>query len=183
MANRHKTFTDLFKSKVEEENLTLTQQFKLLQLRKKELEAKQAEVADLIYTCEEAIFAEWEAEGVATVKLDTGETVYTHSQYWAKAAPKLDKKGNPITDKDGNELYYSKEDIIKALRASGFGDLISEGYNSNSLSGVIRELKKNKEDIPEPLAKVITAEPTYSVRIRGLKAITETLLEEDEIPY
>lgn len=195
MAKTPQTFSDVFSARVKKEKLTLTQQFKLLQTRKKQLEAKQGEVAELLSICEEAIFAEWETQGIAKVKLDTGETVYTHQQYWAKASPIYvrNKKGEIVyendepvvkTDADGNWLYYSKEDIIKALKVSGYDALVSEGYNTNSLSSVIRELKKNKEDIPEELSKVLVAEPTYSVRILGLKVKPETLLvDDDELPY
>ena len=195
MAKTPKTFSDVFQLRVKQEKLTLTQQFKLLQIRKKQLEAKQAEVSELLANCEDAIFAEWELQGIATVKLDTGETVFTHQQYWAKAAPIYvrNKKGEIVyendepvvkTDADGNWLYYEKEDIIKALKASGFSELVSEGYNANSLSSVIREFKKNQEAIPEALSKVLVAEPTYSVRIRGLKVRPETLLaDDDDLPY
>jgi len=186
-----KTWVEGFREQVKKEGLNLVQQFKLLTIRKKKLEALLEEVSEMLSTAEEAIFAEWEAEGIATVKLDTGETFYTHAQYWAKRLPvyKTDKNGKivmkngepvPLTDKESGEvIYHTAEDVIDALKASGLSDLVKEGYNAQTLSGVVREWKKKGEEMPEPLAKVLTAEPTYSVRIRGLKVMSETKLEDD----
>lgn len=158
------------------------QQFRELQKKKKQVEAVLEKITEQLAICEQAIMAEFEVSGTASVKLETGETVYTHSQYWAKPSPiyelddngerKLDEDGYPIIKIDpdtGEEMYYGKEDIIQAMRSSGLGHLIAEGYNSNSLSGAIREYFKNDDELPEELAKVLVTEPTYSIRLRGLK--------------
>lgn len=135
---------------VKDENL-LTQ-FKTLQLRKKQAEADVDSINRQIGIVKGKLMDKFEKEGQTSSKLSTGETIYIHSQYWAKL-------------KEG----VTKENVLDTLRSIGLGHIISETYNSNTLSAHIRELKKEKQDIPEELVNVLEIEPTFDVRIRGLK--------------
>lgn len=134
------------------QKVEILQRFKELNQIKFDLEAKLEANRQEIIDLKSQIMGKFEREGLSSSRLETGELVYTHVQYWAK----------PIETKN-------KEDVMTALRLVGLGHLITEGYNSNSLSAIIREMKKNKEDIPEELANVIEVEPTFDIRIKGLK--------------
>lgn len=130
----------------------LLHDFKKLNVRKKILENELESIAEQIAAVKAKLMGKFEEEGVHSAKLETGELIYIHAQYWAK----------PLEG-------FNRDDIMKALRAVGLDHLIKEDYNSNSLSAIIREMKKNKEEIPEELTTVLMIDPTYDVRIRGLK--------------
>lgn len=56
------------------------------------------------------------------------------------------------------------EQVVAALEASGLGHLVKPAsYDSNSLSGYLRELERNGEEIPEPLAEVICGVTRYEI--------------------
>lgn len=80
-----------------------------------------------------------------------GATVYIHQQLWAK--PK-------------NGDY---ESAIAALRLCGLGDLVKETFNTNQLSAVIREMKREDRQIPEALEATIETTDTYDLRVRSGK--------------
>ena len=70
-----------------------------------------------------------------------------------------------------SRLYASpkaggKEALFAALRAKGFGDMIKEGVNANSLSSFVKEQRElNKEEIPEWIAEVVNTFEKITVGI------------------
>lgn len=98
---------------------------------------------------EEALKRRFEEIGVAHVKTTDGRTVYLAREMYA---------GAKLGDRSA---------VTKALHAIGLSDLVSEGFNTLSLSAYIRELDRNEEDIPAELADVIDVRELYRVRVRG----------------
>jgi hypothetical protein len=78
--------------------------------------------------------------------------------------------GRTIYSKTRIALKLPKTNIeaIEALKASGFGDYVSEGYNTQSLSALLGEMVRNNEPLPEEFDgcieyhKVVTANSTKS---------------------
>jgi hypothetical protein len=65
------------------------------------------------------------AEGIDRLPLTKLGTVFVHTRAFA-AVPK-----------------GRKPDAIKALRKAGYGDIIKDDYNANTLSALVREIIKN----------------------------------------
>jgi hypothetical protein len=76
--------------------------------------------------------------GLKNAPLDGGPTVYSERKLWAK----LDVD----EDADENERKARKAAAIAALKEAGLGEYVEEGFNSNSLSAVIRERETELED-------------------------------------
>lgn len=77
-----------------------------------------------------------------------GKTVFTHRQIWAK----------PL---------YSREAVASALRESGYETMVTEGFNSNTLSAMLREREEAGEPvIPPELEGIIDFSEVYSIRAR-----------------
>ena len=71
-----------------------------------------------------------------------------------------------------SRLYASaqagrKEDLISALKKNGYGDIVTETVNANSLSSFVKEQMAQHEDtIPEWLDDVVNAFEKVTVGIR-----------------
>ena len=71
-----------------------------------------------------------------------------------------------------SKLYASpkaggKEAMFAALRAKGFGDMIKESVNANSLSSFVKEQRElNNETIPEWIEEVVNTFEKITVGIR-----------------
>ena len=63
-----------------------------------------------------------------------------------------------------------RQQVVERLRQCGLGDLLTENYNSNTLSAWVREHLANGEQLPELLAPVV--ETTELVSVRGRRAST-----------
>ena len=61
-----------------------------------------------------------------------------------------------------------RADVVEKLRLCGLGDLVSENYNSNTLSAWVREQLANGEQLPELLSSVV--DTTELVSVRGRRA-------------
>lgn len=80
--------------------------------------------------------------------------------------------------RNGNTFYLStrlyasplagqKEDLFRALRENGFGELITETVNSQTLSSFVKEqAKENGEVVPKWIAEVTNVYEKVSVGIR-----------------
>ena len=71
-----------------------------------------------------------------------------------------------------SKLYASpkaggKEAMFAALRAKGFGDMIKESVNANSLASFVKEQRElNNETIPEWIEEVVSTFEKITVGIR-----------------
>ena len=114
---------------------------------------KQAEV-DLEYFKEQRAKAEqklreqFEHDGVSSVRATDGRLVFLHRQLWARA-------------KDGD-----KEAVIHALEESGLTEFITVGFNTNTISGYVREQSKLDVPLPESLAASLQVDEVFQLRVR-----------------
>jgi hypothetical protein len=78
-------------------------------------------------------------------------TVHLHKSIWAKA------KGG------------DKDRVMRALKLSGmeYSGIVAEGYNSNTLSGLVRESLAQGREIPREIAAVIDIDERVELRARS----------------
>ena len=114
---------------------------------------KQAET-DLEFCKEERSKAEqklrtmFEEDGVSSVRATDGRLVFLHRQLWARA-------------KDGD-----KDAVIHALEESGLTEFITTTFNTNTISGYVREQSKLDVPLPESLAASLQVDEVFQLRVR-----------------
>jgi hypothetical protein len=87
-------------------------------------------------------FAESSVERVTVA----GHTVYAHRQIWA----------NPL---------FAKESVASALEEAGYGELVTKGFNLNSLSAVLRDRERAGDSaVPPELEGILGIREDYSIR-------------------
>ncbi len=112
---------------------------------KKALDKRLATVKAEMGTLEEIILEEFENLGVSSMRCgDT--TVHLRRQLWARA-------------KDGD-----KDTVCEVLRDLEMGDMVSETFNTNTLSAWVRERDKAGEEIPAALKDVLAITEEFSIR-------------------
>lgn len=89
-------------------------------------------------------------EGVQNVKVD-GSTVYLHRALWAQ-----------------KEAGVTTEDVVEGLKEAGLHDFVAEGFNTNTLSGYLRDLDRADEAMPPALVGKVKAAEVFSIRCQGL---------------
>lgn len=120
--------------------VSIDTEIKDLEARVKMLKTERASLND-------AILDDFAESNVESVTID-GKTVFTHRQIWAKS-------------------LFSKEAVASALRESGYGDLVTEGFNTNTLSAILREREERGDPVvPPELDGIIGFSEVYSVRAR-----------------
>lgn len=63
---------------------------------------------------------------------------------------------------------YRKDDLFGALRAEGYGDLIYETVNANSLSAFVKEqLAENRDELPAWLSGLVNVFEKTTVGVRN----------------
>jgi hypothetical protein len=88
---------------------------------------------------------EMASAGVDQIKID-GNTVFVHSQVWAKIPSRIA--------------------AIRALKAEGLTELIDEKYNTHSISAWLRERIKSGEDLPDTFKGTIEANEVLNAKVR-----------------
>lgn len=111
------------------------------------LEAQVKEMKAEADSVEQALVEAALTEGIQSVNVD-GSTLYLHRQVWPK-----------VEDRPA---------AVHALRATGYGELVSETFNTNQLGAVIRERLNNGEELPLEWSGAISIVEKTSLRIRGL---------------
>lgn len=112
---------------------------------KRSLEKRLAVVKAEMETLEGIVLREFESLGVSSMKCgDT--TVHLRRQIWARA------KGG------------DKEAVCSVLQELGMGDMVSETFNTNTLSAWVREQEREEKPIPDALQDVIEITEEFSVR-------------------
>jgi len=109
-------------------NTEYLKKFVELEKRKIELETEINKVKGEILLLEPHIIDNLATEGIKNITVD-GRTIFTKENFFA--------------------VVSSKEEAIEALRKAGYGDMINEGYNTNKLSALIREMKNENQELPE----------------------------------
>ena len=60
-----------------------------------------------------------------------------------------------------------KSDMLEALRANGFGEIVTETVNANTLASFIKEQREfNNDEIPEWISEVVSVFEKVSVGVR-----------------
>lgn len=115
---------------------------------KKDLDAKAKEVGTRIEELDKQL-----SDAMAEAELDkfsrNGFTFYLSSRLFA--SPQAGRK----------------DALISALREEGYGDIVQETVNANTLASFVKEQKsQNKDTIPEWLDQVVSTYEKVSVGIR-----------------
>ena len=134
----------------------MADELKALMNEKKELEEKTKDVNSKIEEIDKNL-----SEAMANEELDkfthSGNTFYLKSRLFA----------SPIAGK--------KEDLIKALKDNGFGDLVVEQVNANTLSSFIKEQRESHndstkedyiKDVPKYLEGIVSTFERINVGVR-----------------
>lgn len=119
---------------------------------KKELDdiaIKEAELKQERLALEQIILAEFEQQGVQSMRVD-GRTVSLVRTVYARA--------NPETG--------GLEALAQALRENGLGDLVKDSVNANSLAAYVRELEKLEIPIPDTISPHVIVTPVFNARVK-----------------
>ena len=119
-----------------------------LRRRQAELSSESDTIKEEADGIEQELLEEFATDGVQSMNVD-GVTVYLNRQLWA-----------------GLEEGVSKSDAMEALRRAGLDHFISEAYNTSTLSGWLRDLEREDEQLPPELEGVIKSTERYSLRTR-----------------
>ena len=126
----------------------LADELKSAKEQKKDLEAQVKDVNARIDELDKAL-----SDAMAESELEkftrTGSTFYLNSRLYA--SPKAGMK----------------EELFAALTAHGYGDLITQTVNANTLASFCKEQREaNMEEIPDWLAEVVNTHDKITVGIR-----------------
>lgn len=125
-----------------------------LDAKRQDLERRAKEVAADLADLEPILLDALASAGVASVKVG-GRTVYMHTQLWAK-----------LDVKDGEDPAEAKARACQALKVTGFGELVAESYNSQTLSAVMREMTREQKDFPAEWDGVLVGNEVTKLRTR-----------------
>ena len=106
-----------------------------------------AELAQL----DKVIIEQFAARRIQKQTMDTGETMYVQKSVYASL----------VRDEDGEH-----DGAHKALRDNGLEWLVEDNVNSNSLSGWVREQRKQESEIPEGMLPFLNISEVYRLKVR-----------------
>ena len=112
---------------------------------KKALEFKLAQINNQMTDIEGPILENMASTEISSIKMD-GKTVYVHTSYFAEVSSRAEAKD--------------------AIKAAGFDNLVSENYNANSLSALVREFRNEGKELPKAFAGVIKIGERNGLRSR-----------------
>lgn len=133
-----------------------------LDAKKKDLENRLNAVKKELSELEASLLDEMAEEGVPSLKVkvknddgtESTRTVYQRRELWAGYA-------------DG----YEKQDLCEALKQAGLDDMVTETFNTNTLSAYVREFNDGDKDteeiiknLPENIQPYIKVSEKYKVR-------------------
>ena len=106
-------------------NLEQLKEFVCLENRKKELDAEQKQVKQQLDDLEDALVPQFIQNGIQKMTVDGRTVSLVHDIY---ASP-----------------LYDRDDVVAALKQSELGQYVAENYNTNSLTALVREVKREVE--------------------------------------
>lgn len=131
--------------------LELADRLKGLKEHKKELESKTKEVNTEIERIEGEMIQLMLEQEVGKFER-AGSTFYIKTRLFT----------SPIADK--------KQELFKVLKTEGYGDLVQEAVNVNSLAAFIKEqMEENEDQLPEWLNGLVNVYEKTSIGIRRSK--------------
>ena len=134
----------------ETDRLPGLREFVSLTGRKRDLEAELRQVQDRLNELEPGLVDMLVEEGIQRTTVD-GYTAYLQEDVWA----------SPL---DGNIAG-----LCAALKVAGFGDMVAETVNRQTLSAWVRERRKDGEPLPPAVEPVISIIAGY--RLRAKKSV------------
>ncbi len=139
-------------------NITTARAFVKLAIKKAKLESDLKKVKKEMADKEADLIDYFERNGISNLKAGD-RTVYTHRQLWAS--------------------LKDREEGVAMLKKHGYGDLVSENANSQSLSAWVRELAADVEkdvlssddlaehlELPEELRSLLKISEKVSLRVK-----------------
>jgi len=132
---------------VEQEIFTLADELAELKDRKKALDDELKAVNARIAEVEEELSNRMLEEEIQSFQR-SGKTFYVTTKVFANAVPER------------------KNDLFVWLKEHGFGDMITETVNANTLSAWVREQLEESESLPEGLEELVNVYEKTSVGIR-----------------
>lgn len=131
--------------------LELADRLKELKEKKKEFDEKLKQINTEIEVVETELVAEMMEQEIGKFER-AGSTFYINTRLFA----------SPIADK--------KQDLFEALKNEGYGDLIQETVNVNSLAAFIKEqMEENEDQLPEWLDGLVNVYEKNTIGIRRNK--------------
>ena len=103
---------------------------------RKKLKAKYEKLGKELEAMEGPLLTHMADEQTDKINLVGGYVVYTDTKIWPR-------------------LLASREEVIKALKECGHGDIVAESYNTNTLAAWLRELDMEEKELPEELQDFI----------------------------
>ena len=125
----------------------LAREFAKLKSERDILEAKLDHVKARMAEIEPVLLTFFADNGMQSIKLD-GVMVYVQRQIFASA-------------QDGN-----KARAVRALRTAGLKELVTTGFNLNSISAVFREWERDGVDPHPSMARAFKVTEKFSIRAR-----------------
>jgi len=124
-------------------NTKLIAKFARLYLARKKLKEKATQINKELENMQGPLLDHIIDEGLNKVSFPGGITVSIDKKIWPKYLAK-DEFGQ--TDKHA---------IATALKEAGLNEYVEEGYNTNSIAAYLRELDRDKTNLPEALKGII----------------------------
>ena len=137
------------------ELLDLAREYAALIDRKAHLEDDLSDCKSEIADQHDTLLNKMVEEGIKTLPIKVGDQTYSifiHRQLWAK--PKLG----------------DRQAVVHTLKRCGLADLVNEGYNTNTLSGYVRERLASGRELQPTLERVLDLTEVFSVRGRRSSA-------------
>jgi hypothetical protein len=123
-------------------NIQQLREFVSLENRKKDLDAELKAVKQQLDDLEEALVPQFVEGGVQKMTID-GRTVSLSQDVYA----------SPLND---------REDVVDALKQSELGQYVAENYNTNSLTALVREVKREVESRAQDEGRMFTEDDVRS---------------------
>lgn len=126
----------------------MADELRALKDRKDELKAEEKDVNKRIEQVEQELVAAMVEE--ETDKFTrAGKTFYLNTRFYARAIPAL------------------KQDLYQTLKDEGYGDLVYETVNANSLSAFVKELREeNMDEMPDWLDGLVDGYEKTTIGMR-----------------
>ena len=121
-------------------NMEPLREFVSLETRKKDLDAQLKAAKQRLDELEDVIIPQFIEEGVPSMTVEVDGVKRTLSIY-------PDVYASPLND---------REDVVDALKQSELGQYVAENYNSNSLTGFVREVWKEIRQLANREQRVVT---------------------------
>ncbi len=135
----------------------------------KAIDSKMFQLADRLRELKEA--KKQAEQQVRDINLKIDETDYALSELMAESETQSFTKGGTMffltTTTRASALSEKKTELYEVLKEKGFGDLVYETVNANSLSAFVKEQATENEDLlPDWLDGLVTVFEKTSVGVR-----------------